>query len=244
MMKSFGTCYALTERVITDLIDFMRVLMPAYLMAAAVSAYIISAVAYYEGFLFLIYYLQKVVAVILLPGIRCYVVISMVGYLGQEGFFNKGREGLKKMLLFMMKVMVGVTAGGQMIQGMLLPAVDEFKQTALSKGLSSLGSLGNMMGNVTDVVVGSGVLLKNGIGVVAAIIIVMVCLLPVIQAGCYAIFYQALAVVSEPVSDKRITNAIGQMGEGIGLLVKLLFTVSVIFLLTIAMICVTTGGMR
>lgn len=244
MMKSFGTCYALTERVVADLIDFMRVLMPAYLMAAAVSSYRISAVVYYEGFLFLIYYLQKAVAGILLPGIRCYVVISMLSYLGKEGFLDKGREGLKKLLLFTMKIMIGVSAGGQMIQGMLLPAVDEFKQTALSKGLSSLGSIGNMMGNVADVVAGSGVLLKNGIGVVAAMVIVMVCLLPVAQAGCYALFYQALAVVAEPVSDKRLTCAIGEMGESIGLLVKLLFTVSVIFLLTIAMICVTTGGIR
>ena len=54
LMKSFGACYELTASVITDLTDFMKVLMPAYLMAAAVSAYRITAVAYYEGFLLLV----------------------------------------------------------------------------------------------------------------------------------------------------------------------------------------------
>ena len=244
MMRSFGTCYSLTEKVIADLIDFMKVLMPAYLMAAAVSAYRTSAVVYYEGFLLLIYYLQKAVALFLLPGIRCYVLISMLGHLGEEELFSRGNEGLKKLILFLMKGMIGVTAGMQMIQGMLTPAVDEFKQSAISKGLSSLGGIGNLMGNVTDVVIGSGVLLKNGIGVVAAILVVVICLVPVVQTGCYALFYQLLAAVAEPISDKRLTKAIGLLGDGIGLLVRLLFTVGTIFLLTIAMICVTTGGIK
>ena len=244
MMRSFGTCYTLTEKVIADLIDFMKVLMPAYLMAAAVSSYRTSAVVYYEGFLLLIYYLQKAVAVFLLPGIRCYVLISMLGHLGKEDFLSRGKEGLKKLLLFLMKGMIGVTAGMQMIQGMLTPAVDEFKQSAISKGLSSLGGIGNLMGNVTDVVIGSGVLLKNGIGVAAAILVVVICLVPVVQTGCYAVFYQLLAAAAEPISDKRLTKAIGQMGDGIGLLVRLLFSVCTIFLLTIAIICVTTGGMK
>lgn len=242
MMRSFGTCYSLTEKVIADLIDFMRVLMPAYLMAAAVSAYRTSAVLYYEGFLLLVYYLQKLVAVVLLPAIRCYVLFAMLGHLGKEEFFEKSREGLKKLILFSLKAMIGVTAGLQMIQGMISPAIDEVKQSAISKGISSLGSLGNAVGNVTELMLGSGVLLKNGIGVAGAVLLVAICVVPAVQTGCYAILYQVLAAVSEPISDKRLTNVIGQMGEGIGLLVRLLFTVCALFLLTIAIVSMTTGG--
>lgn len=244
MMKSFGVCYELTESVIGDLIDFMKVLMPTYLMAAAVSAYQTSAVVYYEGFLLLIYYLQKLVAVLLLPAIRCYVLFAMVGHLVKEELFSKGREGLKKLILWALKAMIGVTAGLQMIQGMISPAIDEMKHTVFSKGVSSLGNIGNVAQNVTDVILGSGALLKNGIGVVAAVIIISICLIPVVEVACYVVFYQVLAAVSEPISDKRLTAAIGQMGEGIGLLVKLLFTVCAMFLLTIAIVCVTTGGIK
>lgn len=244
MMQSFGTCYTLTEDVIRDLIDFMKVLMPTYLMAAAVSAYRTSAVVYYEGFLLLIYYLQKLVEVVVLPVIRCYVLFALLGHLGQEEFFTRGREGLKKLILFLLKAMIGVTAGLQMIQGMISPAIDEMKQTVLSRGISSLGSIGNVAQNVTDVVLGSGALLKNGIGVVAAVMIVSICLIPVVQVACYVVFYNVLAAIAEPISDKRLISAIGYMGDGIGLLMRLLFTVSAMFLLTIAIVCVTTGGMR
>lgn len=242
MMKSFGVCYEVTESVIRDLIDFMKVLMPTYLMAAAVSAYRTSAVIYYEGFLVLIYYLQRIVSSLILPAIRCYVLFSMLGHLGKEEIFLKGREGLKKLILWGLKAMIGASAGMQMIQGMISPAIDEMKQTVFSKGVSSLGNIGNVAQNVTDVILGSGALLKNGIGAVAAVVIVSVCLVPVVEVACYALFYQVLAAVTEPISDKRLTGVITQAGEGIGLLVKVLFTVCAMFLLTIAIVCVTTGG--
>ena len=135
-----------------------------------------------------------------------------------------------------------MAAGLQMIQGMISPAVDEMKHTMFSKGISSLGNIGNVAQNVTDVILGSGALLRNGIGAAAAVMIISICLIPVAEVACYVVFYQVLAAVAEPISDKRMTDIIGQVGEGIGLLLKILFTVCALFLLTIAIVCVTTGG--
>ena len=242
IMKSFGTCYTLTEAVLKDLMDFMKVLMPAYLMAAAAGAYRTSAVVYYEGFFVLIYYIQKFVAYILLPAIRCYVLFTMFAHLGEEDLFSKGREGMKKLILFFLKAMIGVTVGMQMIQGMITPAIDEVKHTAISRGVQSLGSMGNVTKNVTDVLLGSGMLLKNGIGVAATVVIIAICLLPAIQVLTHMLFYQILAAVSEPISDKRMINMIGEVSDGIGLLVKLLFSIGTMFLLIIVIVCITTGG--
>jgi hypothetical protein len=44
----------------------------------------------------------------------------------------------------------------QMIQGMISPAIDEMKQSVFHKGISGLGSMGNVAQNVTDVILGSG----------------------------------------------------------------------------------------
>lgn len=242
LMGTFGNCYVMTEELVSDLIDFMKVLMPAYLVTVAAGAYRTSAVVYYEGFLMLIFFLQKLVAYLLLPGIRAYVLLSMLSFLGKEGMFQKGREGLKKLILWTLKMMIGVSAGLQMIQGMLSPAIDEMKHTAVSKGISSFGQIGNVAQNVTDVILGSAKLLKNGIGAVAALVLVAICLVPIVKVACYCVFYQFVAAVAEPVSDGRIVGLLSQMGEGMGLLMKLMFTVCAMFLLTIAIVCVTTGG--
>lgn len=242
MMGAFGNCYVMTEELVSDLTDFMKVLMPAYLAAAAAGAYRTSAVVYYEGFLMLMYCLQKLVSYVLLPGIRAYVLLTMLSFLGKDEMFQKGRESLKKLILWALKAMIGVSAGLQMIQGMISPAIDEMKHTAFSRGLSSFGNMGNVAQNVTDVILGSAELLKNGIGAVAALLLITICLVPVVKVACYCFFYQFAAAVAEPVSDGRIVGALSQMGEGLGLLMKLMFTVCAMFLLTIAIVCVTTGG--
>lgn len=244
MMRSFGVCYELTEKVIRELIDFMRALMPAYLMAAAVSAYRTSALVYYEGFLLLVYWLEKLVLCLILPAIRIYVLLMLFSYLGEDDFFSRGRDGLKRGILFLMKAMLGAAAGLQLIQGMISPAIDELRHTVFDRGISGLGAIGSGARNVTDIVLGSGILLKNGIGAAAAIVLVFLCLVPVVQTGCYAFLYRLLAAVTEPVSGAKITGAVAEMGEGIGLLVRLLSTVCALFLLTIAVVCMTTGGMR
>ena len=116
------------------------------------------------------------------------------------------------------------------------------KHTVFSKGISSLGGLGNVAGNVTDVILGSGALLKNGIGAVASVILLSICLIPAVEVVCHRMFYQMLVILAEPISDKRFIGLLSQAGEGMGLLVKILFTVCALFLLTIAMASVTTGG--
>ncbi|MGN0334043.1 MAG: stage III sporulation protein AE [Lachnospiraceae bacterium] len=244
LMQVFGECYELTRQMVTDLLDFMKVLMPAYLMAAAAASYRTSAAVFYEGFLILVYYLQRIVLHFVLPAIRGYCLLVLAGHLGSTDFFSRGRQQIRKLISLVLKAMIGVSAGLQFIQGMITPAIDSMQQTALSKGVSGLGSMGNVAQGVMDIILGSGVLLKNGIGAAAAVLIVVISLLPALRVGIYVFFFQLLAVVTEPVTDGRLNSAIGEMGEGLGLLVKLQFTVAALFLLTIAVVCVTTGGLR
>ena len=243
LLKSFLFCYTLTEGVITDLISFMQVLMPAYLIAVAGAAYKTSAVVYYEAFFLMIYCVQKMIVFILLPSIRGYVMFTLLSVLGEEDVFSGGRKLLKKWILWAFRAMLMVTTGMQLVQSVLTPAVDRVKNTVLSSGLSGFGSVGNVTKNITDVMLGSALLLKNAIGVAAAVLIVGICLVPVIQVSAHTFFYQLLAAFSEPVSEKSMVDLLGNTAEGMGMLVKLLFTVGGMFLITIALICVSTGGM-
>ena len=60
-----------------------------------------------------------------------------------------------------------------MIQGLILPAVDGLKNTAVSRTVSAIPGIGNLFGSVTDTVLGSAVLLKNAVGVCGMIAVLM-----------------------------------------------------------------------
>ena len=69
----------------------------------------------------------------------------------------------------------------------------------------------------------------------------MICLVPVMQTAVLVILYKGAAAVIQPISDRRITDCLSGIGDGFHMLLKLLLTSGVLFLITIAIVAVTTG---
>ena len=91
------------------------------------------------------------------------------------------------------------------------------------------------------VIFASAVLVKNGIGVVGAIICFALCLMPIVQIGAIALLYKLAAALMQPVSDVRIIGCMETVGEGMRLLIRAVFTVGMLFLITIILVAASTG---
>ena len=102
--------------------------------------------------------------------------------------------------------------------------------------------IGSIAGSVTDVVLGSSVLIKNGIGAAALVVIVLICLMPLVKLGVLMLILELAAALLQPVSDKRMTGCVSGVGEGIRLLFRVVFTTAVLFMLTIAVVTVSVRG--
>ena len=70
-----------------------------------------------------------------------------------------------------MKTVMGIVLGLNVIQGMILPYVDAVKNSTLEKALEAVPVVGKGAGVVTKMVLGSGILIKNTMGVAAVIIL-------------------------------------------------------------------------
>ena len=74
-----------------------------------------------------------------------------------------------------------------------------------------------------------------------AFIAVLICAVPILQMLLSALLYKMAAAAVQPVSDKRITGCISSVSSGYELLLKVLCTVLVLFLLTIAVAAAATS---
>lgn len=101
--------------------------------------------------------------------------------------------------------------------------------------------VGDISGSVADMVFGSAMLIKNGIGAAALIVLVLICLIPLMKLAVIMAAYYVLAAVLQPVSDERITECLSGMGNGVKLLFQAVFTMLVLFFLTIALTTALTG---
>lgn len=228
------------EENLDALVDFMRVLCPSYFLAVAFASGSVTSLFFYNVILVLIYVVELVLVRFLLPVINVYIMIQVLGNLTGEDFLSEFAQLLQKLVSWILKSLLAGVVGINVVQGLLAPVIDSLRKSALTRTAEALPWIGNAVGGAAEIVLGTAVLIKNGIGMAGAVIAVLICAVPVIQMLILAFLYKLAAALVQPVSDKRITGCISSVSEGYELLLKVVFTAGVLFLLTIAIVAAST----
>ena len=242
LLQVFSGAMEIAGEVLLGIQDFMNVLVPAFCLAVTMASGSTTALVFYEFFLGLIYFIQRLIQNGLMALIQIYVILVFVNHLTKEEYLSQMKEMTSKITVWLLKSMLAVVIGFNTIQGILNPAVDSLKTTLFSRAVEVIPGIGNIAGSVTDVVLGSSVLIKNGIGVAALVVLVLICLVPLAKLGMLVLILELAAALSQPVSDKRMTGCVTGVGEGIRLLFRVVFTTVVLFMLTIAVVTVSVRG--
>ncbi len=233
-ITAFHTTISGLEEGIGSLTGFMQVFCPVYFMAVAFASGSTSALFFYNVVLFLIYVAELLIIHILLPAVNIYIMIRVLGNVTDEDFLSELSELIRKAVVWTLRFMVGCVVGINVIQGLLAPAVDTVRRSAVTRTAEAVPWVGDLMGGTAEVLVGTAVLIKNGIGMAGALTAVGICAAPALQMLVMALLYRLAAAVVQPVSDKRITSCISSVSEGYELLLRVLVTTGALFLLTIA----------
>lgn len=224
------------------LLTFMKILGPVYFLGVAFAAGSVSAVAFYNLVLLLIFLVELLILNFLIPLIHVEIMIHILNNLSQEDYLSKLGELLHTVISWTLKTMLACVIGMNVIQGLLSPAIDSLKHSVVTRSAEAIPGIGDALGGVAEVVLGTAVLIKNGIGVAGAVICVVICLIPIIQIAVMTLMYKLAAALIQPVSDKRIVGCISSMGDGCQLVLRTVFTTGVLFLLTIAVVAQTAGS--
>lgn len=230
-----------TEHV-DKIMEFMKLLGPLYFMAVAVATGSATSVTFYQLVLVLIFLIEMIIRNFLIPMTQIYMVIRILDEFSPEIQLSKFAELLETIISWSLKTLTAGIIGVNIIQGLLTPAIDSVKRSLVVKGSEALPIVGDAIGGAAEVVLGTAVLIKNGIGVAGMIICLVICMVPMIQIVITSLMYQLIAALIQPISDKRIVNCVGSVADGSKILLKIIFTTAVLFLVTIAVVATTTGG--
>lgn len=239
LMKSFGQMSRIISSGLEDFVFFMKALMPSYFLAVTAAGGVASAMIFYNMVLAVIYVIQVILLKLVVPGIHLFVLFQLVNYLHKEDILSKMAEFFKTILEWTLHTCVAVLVGMQVIQNMISPAVDSLKRDVIGKTATAIPAVGNAIDGVTEVALGTAVLIRNGIGVVGILVLLLLGLPPIIRLGVTTLIYKLLAAVVQPVADKRMTGCLSTMGEGCRLLLRVLLTVELLLLITIAILSVS-----
>ena len=237
MMTSFIMTAAIITNVLKSLTGFMKVLLPTFCAALTFTTGSLLSGAYYELMMAAIAIADWLMSTLIMKLIQIYVLTALVNHISKEDYLSKLSELLALLIRWSIRTVVGVILGINILQTMLLPAIDRAKGTAAYKLISALPGVGAAMNTALGAVIGSGVLIRNVLGMGSLIVILLICVVPVVRVCMVFLSYKVVQAVIQPVTDKRLLDGMESMTQGVGMLLQVLIGGVLMFILSLAVVC-------
>ncbi len=238
LISGFSAMNEMVIQTLELLIRFMNALLPSMMLAMGVTGAYTSQGGFCQLILMAIVLVEKILVAVILPAINVYVVLMLVNSLVNEDYISKLASLIDSFVKWFVKTALAVFVGMNIIQSMILPAVDSVKIKGVQKLTSVVG--GNVIG---DVMIGTGNIIKNAIGTAALIFVIIIVAVPVIKVLAFSAMYKVTAAIIQPVSDKRVITAVESVAKGAGLLYRIVVFCGMLFGITIAIMCIATGNL-
>ncbi len=241
LTAGYAVTAAMVSAALDRLLELMEAVVPAYVLSLGFASGASAATAFYQVIAIVIVLIQSLLKGFILPLIYIYMVTNMINNVIEGNLLTRVLELIKTAVEWILKALMSLVIGMNLIQSMISPVVDSLKTSSFGKAASMIPGVGGVLTSVSGILLGSGTLIKNAIGMAAMVAIVALCFTPVVKAVIISIGYKAAGAILEPVSDKRIVNAVNGLYESTVLLAKTLLYAVVFFLLTLAIICNATN---
>ena len=242
LAASFLNGVRITSTLLEQLFEFVRVLVPAFFLAVSFAGGSTSAAAGYAWTLGSVNVAEWVFLKVFLPCTQLYVLLALAGHLSSRDLFSKALELLEQGMRWGSKALLGAVLGFHVLQGMIAPYTDSVRQTALRRAVSLIPGIGQGAAAVSQVLLGSGVLIRNTVGVGAVLVLAAVSLLPLVKLLILYLGCQGSAALLQPVSDSRVVEAVGAVSKGFYFLLVAAGSAVVLFALSIAVVCASTNA--
>lgn len=241
LLRSFLAAADIASETVENIVLFIRMFIPTYFMAVGAAAGATTAVVYYQFMLLLSYGVEKLVLSFLIPLIYSYALLAVMNGIWAEERLTLLLEFLKKGIIVGLKLAMGAVTGLSLFQSMISPVIDSLRTSALKKAVSVIPGVGNLAEGVTEMVIGSAVLIKNSVGILMLLLLLAICLVPLVKLLLIACMMKGSAALAGIVSNKRITGCANQVGDGGLLLLRAAFTAVALFIIMIAVVAYTSG---
>lgn len=232
----------IAREVVNAILLVMNAAIPVYYLAVVSSGNNLSAYTYYRVSVLAIYVVEQLILHILLPFVSCYMILTFGNALWLEKKLSAVTDFMKKAVSVVLKTMVGVVSGISFLQSMVSPMIDGLKNDTVGKAAAMIPGIGNAAEGMTELTVGSLVLIKNSVGLCIFLILLVTAAVPVIKLFVVGILMKGCGALMSVISEKSFAQPVLDTAEAVGILLKIVLTVLLLFVVSMAIVLFTTNG--
>ncbi len=246
---AFYTCYVIISGVaaaafydtascaieaVRNIAFFMRVIVPVIVTALLTSGAVISAAALEPAMLSIVEVAVWIIETVFIPAVMISAALGIVN--GMSDKFKTDR--LVKLLGSTVKWGLSLTLTIFVsLAGLKSIAAAGVDGLTLKLGKFATSNLIPMVGGIlsesVETVMSCSVVIKNSVGVLGVICVVLIALHPLLKIGAVLILFRICAAVCEVVTEPKIVVCISRLADSVSVLFSILTAVTVMFVMVL-----------
>lgn len=227
-----------TKVTVLRIKQLTNVAMPILLAMMSATGAAVGTKVYQPSVALLSSGITEIIANIILPMFIFTVVFSVISNLSKNIRMDKLSDFFKKTSVWIVGISFTVFTGFLTVQGLTSSTIDGVSIRAAKFATKNyIPILGGYLADGFDLILASSVLIKNSLGVVVLILLVITIMAPVLKIVVFNLALSFVTAIVEPIAGDRIVGFLSGVGKNLTiLLVSILAVAFMLFILIMLII--------
>lgn len=236
LTRTFIISLDLAKDIITQISGFMSKLLPILVVMLGVAGGFTESATMDPIVLGTTIIIPKIYLNIILPLILITFVLQFTNNISTEPKISNLCSLVKNSVLWIQGLILTVYIGLLTVRGITASTIDAVTlKTAKFTIDNFIPIVGKTFSDAIASVAGYSLIIKNAIGSVGLLVLILIILYPIIKIFLSSIILKISSSLLEPIADKRITKAVFSAGDSLILILSSVLCVSLMFFVLIAM---------
>ena len=236
LTRTFIISLDLAKDIITQISGFMSKLLPILVVMLGVAGGFTESATMDPIVLGTTIIIPKIYLNIILPLILITFVLQFTNNISTEPKISNLCSLVKSSVLWIQGLILTVYIGLLTVRGITASTIDAVTlKTAKFTIDNFIPIVGKTFSDAIASVAGYSLIIKNAIGSVGLLVLILIILYPIIKIFLSSIILKISSSLLEPIADKRITKAVFSAGDSLILILSSVLCVSLMFFVLIAM---------
>jgi stage III sporulation protein AE len=236
-LNSFHVAITYAIDAIDNMLNFMIALIPLLLALMATVGSIASVAFFHPVILFLVNTSGLLIKHFVLPLLFLSALLSIVSTMSEHHKVTQLAKLLRNISIGALASFFTIFLGVMSVQGATAAVADGITiKTAKFITGNFIPVVGRMFTDATDTVMSASVLLKNSVGIIGVVVLLMLAIFPAIKVLVLAFIYNIAAALLQPLGGGPIVECLEIIGKSVMFIFAALMTVSIMFFLAITII--------
>jgi stage III sporulation protein AE len=235
-LATFQVAIDLAEESIQQMTGFMQTLFPVMLTLLVAMGNLTTAAIFKPVILGSLTFLATLIKNVILPLFFLAAVLKLFNHISSEFKLNR----LAGLFEFTGKISLGVVMtifiGVMAVQGVTGGVADGVALRTAKYSADLIPVVGKFFKDAVELVVTSGLLLKNALGVVAILAIALICLGPIVKIVAMIFVFRISSALIEPLGQKDLADTLQEMSKSLIFIFAAVASVAIMFFMTVAVV--------